>query len=232
MEAPKMNEYYLSKCDISFTDYTVRIYTPSKAMAVALRRLRQELALWAIQFRKEATEIFFPGCDNKPYRIFTCFACPNSRLSPLQLIKYKVMSQTQPQIVTPLIFTAPIITAWSQSLVDAFNRMIQSDTPMGMNLLETEQQIWINKAAAKRFKLTEKHTQLKRADYWYPEDLELARQTFRDAGDAPFILQYRAKHLNGWALFTNEYQIVDNRFSLGVTYDAPQLIETPASIAV
>jgi hypothetical protein len=75
-----MNEYYLSKCDISFTDYTVRIYTPSKSMAVALRRLRQELALWAIQFKKEATEIFFPGCENKPYRILLALLVQTANL--------------------------------------------------------------------------------------------------------------------------------------------------------
>jgi hypothetical protein len=69
-----MDELFLSRCQIVFTGNAIKIFAPSELVAIALRRSKKELAQWAVQFRKEATEIFFPGDGGRPYKILGSFA--------------------------------------------------------------------------------------------------------------------------------------------------------------
>lgn len=83
-----MDEFFLSRCKITFTDRSIQIKTPNTMVALALKNYKTELAQWAINFRKELTQVFFPGCKNRPFEFPTSLIEDNASHNCLGIINW------------------------------------------------------------------------------------------------------------------------------------------------
>lgn len=191
-----MDELFLSRCQIAFTCNAIQIFAPSELVAIALRRSKKELAQWAVQFRKEATEIFFPGDGGRPYKILGSFAQTGGEKPP------------SPE-VSNLVF-GPGVGFDVQSL-RILERMRESEKPMSLVNLETDSQDWVNQPLIEMLQRSaEFATQQNMKDYWEEDALVYVKSVLRQQGR--FDHNYRAMLPYGLAHFTSTFEVVQFGF--------------------
>jgi PAS domain-containing protein len=116
----------------------------------------------------------------------------------------------------------------SRPLYNALGEMIDSDQPQG--LVTTDHiQVWLNPAAVQLFKLTSMEEGVPRdtSRDWLPIDLERKEQMIRDAGEAPFEIDYSTSVGDGtWKKLINRYQLIDNKYLVGMNVSS-EIIKRP-----
>ena len=188
----KMDELFLSGCQIAFTGNAVQVFAPSELVAIALRRSQKELAQWAVQFRKEATEIFFPGDGGRPYKILSSFAHSGGEKPP------------SPE-VSNIVF-GPGVGFDVQSL-RILERMRLSEKPMSLVNLETDSQDWVNRPLTQMLQRSAKFaTQLNMKDYWEEDALTYVKRMLQQQGRLDH--HYQAMLPYGLAEFSSTFEVV------------------------
>jgi len=132
-----MDEFFLSGCQIAFTDYTIRIDAPTQLTALALRKYKKELAQWAINFKKELTQVFFPGC-NRPFEFPICLA-KDSSSNCLESIKWLATQKEQ-----------------EHHSMSAREFNPASDTNIAMEAFSSQHPVWITRMTDQKVMLCNK----------------------------------------------------------------------------
>ena len=138
------------------------------------------------------------------------------------------MATTDPLVK---VFTAPVIAEWSQPLLNAWRELEQQEAPSGFVKLGSEEQIWINDAAASMLSIAGlEAVKLNMRDLWHPADMEELYQKIRDVGEGWFEHTFRCRmwHGRSWAKFTHRYKVFDGGFRLGVAIAPPETIPAPS----
>lgn len=188
----KMDELFLSGCQIAFTCNAVQVFAPSELVAIALRRSTKELAQWAVQFRKEATEIFFPGDGGRPYKILSSFAQSSGE------------KPSSPE-VSNLVFGSGL--GFDVQSLRILEKMRESEKPMSLVDLNTDSQDWVNRPLTQMLqRSSEFATQQNMKDYWEEDALAYVKRMLRQQGR--FDYSYEAMLPYARAMFISTFEVV------------------------
>lgn len=70
-----MSNFFISRCQSSFTDTEIILFAPDKLTAEGIRLGATSVAQWALNQGRQQVVVYWPGC-NKPYQIPALFAIP------------------------------------------------------------------------------------------------------------------------------------------------------------
>jgi hypothetical protein len=192
-----MDDLFLSGCQLSLTADSLLVYAPDELIAIALRRSTKELANWAVQFKRKCTVIFFPGCGDRPYRIPAALAQSDG-------------NENSGAIYTPgisdMVFSRNLKLDVNELRV--LERMRESQKPMSICDLESDDQEWVNFPLTQMLQLTANEaTELNMKDYWEEDALAYVKRILQQ--QSVFEHNYEAMLPYTRAHFDSTFEVIE-----------------------
>lgn len=205
----KLMSNFPNDCDVIFNEQGLTLLCDSVEVARNLLKQPSEIATWAARLRSK--EAFIKCPVSQGFRIFRV---------PISLAQQE--PESKPVVHEEnWIFSGSL--ALNKTLIQILNRMLESERPMAMVEMITDQQLWINEPMQKLLQTpaTEATTRCMK-DFWLPGDLELLKR--RCHQESKFVHHYEGGlNPRTWAELTTDFELIeagDKFYRLATNLDA------------